>query len=131
MADELYESIYEEAAALRRLVALADAMFAEMRLHQQAEMDASYQIEFGRDGPSVAGALDGADRSYVFHRHQEGRKIGLPKASTALGQDWPAERRQRCAELRDQIITRRLAGMQRILEAATDASGPAQEADRG
>lgn len=102
----LYESVYEEAAALRRLVALADAMFVEMRQYQQAESDAFYFIEFGHNGPSVAGALDGADRAYVYHRHREGRKLDLPDAMTALGQRPDPERWARTDELRDRMIAR-------------------------
>lgn len=108
-SSELVESIYEEAALLRQLVALADAMFAEMRMHQQALSDAFHFIEFEHNGPAVAGALDGADRAYVFNRHQLGRRLGLPDAAAALGQRPDAERYRRTDELRDRRIRQILA----------------------
>lgn len=102
---DLYESVYEEAAALRRLVALADAMFVEMRDVQQAHHDAEHFLHFGCNGPSLAGALDGADRSYVYHRCQEGRKLGLPDAMTALGRRPDEERERRRNDKRDRYLT--------------------------
>lgn len=104
--EALYVSVYEENAALRRLVALADAMFTEMRVHQQAESDAFHFIEFGHNGPRVAGALDGADREYVFARHHEGKRLGLPDAMTALGQRPDEARWARTDTLRDRLIAR-------------------------
>ena len=106
MSDSLYESVYEENDALRRLVAMADAMFAEMRMHQNAVSHAFYFIEFGHNGPAIAGALDGADRTYVYHRHREGKRLGLPDAATSLGQRPDTEKYRRTDELRDRFIAR-------------------------
>lgn len=86
---DVVESIYEEAALLRQLVAFADQMFAEQAAKAQAESDARYQAEFGHNGPRLAGPLGSAGRTYVYNRHVLGRRIGLPDAAVALGQVTP------------------------------------------
>lgn len=101
---DLYESVYEEAAALRRLVALADAMFAEMKEKLQAQHDAEHCLQFGSNGATLAGALNGADRAYVFHRHREGLKLGLPDARTALGQRPDEAKYARQDAMRDRYL---------------------------
>lgn len=88
--DELSEddvlALQVENSELRRLVAIADRMFAENHAKEQAKSDAEYLKEFGHKGPHLAGALGSAGREYTYHRHRIGRAYGLPNAMGALGQ---------------------------------------------
>lgn len=75
--------------ALRQLVLLADAVYAEQVAKAQAESDARYQAEFGHNGPSLAGALGSPGRAYNYHRRVLSDLLGLPELPVSLNGSTP------------------------------------------